>query len=198
MHGSPESRSRWIYQVLRTNLGKISPRLTACFAVGKTMEELTHVRKLVGDKGTIKAYDIVFPDRHGEESLRRVQAEFHRIDIREMEWVLSTIGAMPNLIVCRHPQVIQTVSRNTGEVVEINDWWIGCLSTWGRMVVENGGMMLVSTFDERERAALVLGMINVGLDPALSINNLAPRDISLMRGKWLCAPDRYVLTVGVK
>lgn len=187
-------KTAWIAQVIRRNIFPVPSGATVCcLAVGRTMEELLHVRDITGKQAKIFAFDITTPSPIGEMLMTATGTHYHIHSIQDSDGIVRVMGKMPNLVVCRHPRIIETVNKS-GQVLSVNAWWIDALKQWG-MKVKGKGQLFITLFTEDEQRMVIRGMNKSSLKPIVGKNLFAPRALRKHFGSKIALPDGYTLLI---
>lgn len=137
-------------------LAPIAPDSTVfCLGTGPG-GELPFVRALA-PSGRVIAFDNTDDPRIQSLSARLVstsRAKFYPIDLSPMSArELAGQFGSPHLVICRHPELYD------------HPFWISHLTGWGTYVTENGGQLLVTTYDKLEQLDILRSMLGKGIVP---------------------------------
>ena len=166
----PIERTTWILNVFKTTLRPVSPRaLVVTLAVGKG-EELPHLRAFVGTKARIHAFDILKPSGRLYDMVQLTRTNYHCQDIAKVNSIFEVINGPLNLVICRAPRVLESISPNK---ISYNEWWIPTLIEYAQKMSKDG-QMLITTYTEEEQLKIVEGMRKQGLQPITGENTLFP------------------------
>ena len=188
----PILKTRWISEVFNTYLDQPQgPTNVAALAVGNG-EELPHLRFFTGHGANIHAFDILRPSKTTQELAELAKVEYHREGIQRIDKVIRTLGGEPNLVVCRAPRVLETVSKRG---FKFNTWWADSLAGYAERV-RGRGQMLVTTYTQEERNIIAEKFRSRGIRFSLFENNLCPiqvPDYVGPNGPFRAGIDKFVL-----
>ena len=140
----PILKTRWIHDVFTTYLDQPQGRANvASLAVGNG-EELFHLRLFAGHGTNIHAFDILRPPNTTKDLSELAKIEYHREGIQRIDKVIRILGGEPNLIICRAPRILETVSKRG---YKFNMWWADTLAGYAQRVKDHG-QMLITTYAE--------------------------------------------------
>ena len=119
--------------------------------------ELPFVRALASS-GRVIAFDNTHDQRIQANSVLLeavARAEYYFLDLSLMnaEDLVVKFGS-PQLIICRHPDVDE------------HPFWINHITNWSRYVKENGGQLLVTTYDKLEQLAILQSLLDKKIVPS--------------------------------
>lgn len=166
----PILRTRWIGEVFHTYLKQPSgPTRVAALAVGRG-EELPHLRHFVGHGATIHAFDILEPETLTSDLAELAQVTYHREGIQRIDKVIRLLGGEPNIVVCRAPRIVETVSKRG---LRFNTWWEDTLAGYAQRV-HRKGQMLITTYTDEERQRVAAKFRDRGIRFQQYENDLCP------------------------
>ena len=102
------------------------------------------------------------------------------------------LGGEPNLIICRAPRILETVSRRG---FKFNMWWADTLAGYAQRV-QDRGQMLVTTYSAEERDIVADRFRSRGIRFSTHENNLCPikvPDYVGPNGPFRAGIDKFVL-----
>ncbi len=191
----PIIKTRWISRVFHEYLRPVSQGASvAALAVGGG-EELPHLRSFTGPGARIHAFDIVRPSERLKELAQLAAVTYHREGIQRIDKVIRAIGDTPELVVCRAPRILETVSRRE---IRFNEWWADVLAQYGSRVGWRG-QMLVTTYTDEERAKIAQRMSAWGVPFRLYENSFCPLPTPKAvgpNGPVRSGIDKFVLVAG--
>lgn len=193
-----KNRSIWISVVLNQYLRKPAQpaSVIAALAIGDGME-LLHLRPFVGPQALIHGFDIVPPEElpHGADIIAYTSSLSHQADIQSVGEVQSVLKVVPDIIICRHPRLFESVSRDSNEIMW-NEWWINALTEYAKWI-SGRGQMMITTFFKLEALKFIEGMTNQGIIPKYYENEFCPlvTNFRTKVGSLKGRPDGYVLLI---
>lgn len=191
----------WIPTVLKAYLPPIkSNALVCCVPMGNGIE-LVHVRDIVGPNAKIYGVDIESKVEYGGipnfNDIATVISGSYPIrgDIRNLNQLMRQMTATPDVVISRHPQIIEQVEISTGRILKQNDWWLAPLAALAKRVNEKGGAFLATCYLLPERDMLAMALATRGLKPELFENDFSPQEYWAQAGPLTRKPDGFILRV---
>lgn len=191
----------WVGAVLNTYLPPVKPNALVCCAPIGNAIELLHVRDFVGPKAKIFGVDIEKEVEYGgipninQIAIVASGAYFIRGDIRNLNQIMRQMARTPDVVISRHPQIIEEIEEETGRIFKQNDWWLDPLVALANRVKEKGGTFLATCYLMPERDLLAEALTKRGLRPEIFENDFSPREYWAQAGPLTKKPDGFVLRV---
>lgn len=191
----------WIPTVLKAYLPPIKANaLVCCVPMGNGIE-LVHVRDFVGPNAKIYGVDMESKVEYGgipnfnEIAIVASGSYFIRGDIRNLNQMMRQMTATPDVVITRHPQIIEQVEISTGRILKQNDWWLAPLAALAKRVKEKGGSFLATCYLLPERDLLAEALTKRKLKPELFENDFSPQEYWDQAGSLTRKPDGFVVRV---
>ncbi len=122
--------------------------------------------------------------------------QFEVADIRDVDLIMSMCGRVPDVVISRHPRVLDQAVDDPSYKV-FNEWWGDTLAEYGRLVSAKRGQMLVTTMHIEERDLIARAFQNYNVPVSIRQNNFAPKELNFRISNGpLVVPDGYTLKVG--
>lgn len=191
-----EQRTKWIGKLFYEYLKPIPPGATVCaIGVGQNCMELLQLRKFSGSQAHIFAVDVLPPDNTGILILGHTNTEFIQDDLQAPIAIAQRIGRIPDLVIMRHPRIIEEVDKQTGKVLKYNEWWLTALLNWARLVLQKQGQILITFMAQEERDLMAVYLDQQDIRHTKHINPNTPPNIQVRYGVKTAGPDRFVIKI---
>lgn len=191
-YAGPILKTRWINDVFNTYLNQPQGETNvAALAVGGC-EELPHLRFFTGHGANIHAFDILQPSMRMRDLSEYAKVQYHREGIQRIDKVIRHLGGEPNLVICRAPRILETVSKHG---FKFNTWWADTLAGYGERV-RGIGQMLVTTYTGEERDIVAEALDKRAISFSTYENDLCPINVPNYtgpNGPIRAGIDKYVL-----
>ncbi len=191
----------WVPTVLKAYLPPIKSNAHVCCAPIGNGIELIHVRDFVGPDAKIYGVDMESKVEYAgipnfnEISIVASGSYFIQGDIRNLNQMMHQMTRTPDVVISRHPQIIDQVEMETGRILKQNDWWLNPLAALAKRVKEKGGTFLATCYLLPERDMLAEALAKRGLKPELFENDFSPQEYWAQAGSLTRKPDGFVVRV---